>query len=80
MNLMPSGETNKDAPPVITGLAHTMGFNECEQIAEVQRLSEHICFVHAITLHLEVSLHWDCITPDDGYSIRQIQEDFHKSG
>ena len=51
MNPMPSGETNKDAPSVITGLAHTMGFNECEQIAHMmeivgnQSLSEHICFV-----------------------------------
>ena len=63
-----------------------MGFNECEQIADMmeiaenQRLPEHICSVHAITLHLEDSLHWDSITPDDGYSIRQIQEDFRKSG
>ena len=51
MNPMPSGETNKDAPSVITGLAHTMGFNECEQIAHMMEivrnhsLSEHICFV-----------------------------------
>ena len=50
MNPMPSGETNKDAPSVITGLAPTMGFNECEQIADMmeivenQSLSEHICF------------------------------------
>ena len=51
MSLMTSGATHKDAPSAITGLAHTMGFNECEQIADMmeivenQSLSEHICFV-----------------------------------
>ena len=51
MSLMTSGATHKDAPSATTGLAHTMGFNECEQIADMmeivenQSLSEHICFV-----------------------------------
>ena len=51
MSLMTSGATHKDAPSATTGLAHTMGFNECEQIAhmmeivENQSLSEHICSV-----------------------------------
>ena len=50
---MTSGATDKDAPSA-------MGFNECEQIADMmeiaenQRLSEHMCFVGAITFHMEV--------------------------
>ena len=79
MHLMTSGTTNKDAPSA-------MGFNECEQIADMmeiaenKRLSEHMCFVGAITFHMEVFLHCDCIIPDDRYNIKQTQEDLRKSG
>ena len=40
MNLMTSGATNKDAPSATTGLAHTIVFYECEQIAEMIKLQK----------------------------------------
>ena len=68
---MPSGETNKDAPSATTGLAHTMGFNECEQIADMMEIVENQSLS---------DLHCDCIIQDDGYSIQQIQEISCRSG